>query len=293
MGHHTNILRSEVASLTQSLVSATLDCVVSRGVLGGLSQKSDLAELVAMREAVQYAILNEGSAALWSDSAYVATGLHRLLCDPMDPPQDQYSQEWKQIQQMLFGHSDRIQIQHISSHRNSGNGTADLDDWTAYWNDRADHEAKIAHGLRNSKLEMIRQQMIQHHESQLRIMEQLTGFHYALAQTSFEKIGGGEDDIDDDAEPGLGPELHRHCLSPVDWQSEIPGQVSENWRCASLNDKFGVGFTQSMCHWLRGVTSQEDVVTFKIFFRSCNHALLRRGDHPDPTGTPNPEALLD
>ena len=249
-----------------AVVSATHDCVVSRGVLGGLAQTSDLAELIAVQNAVQYAVLNGGITTLWSDSAYVTTGLHRLLCDPMDPPQDQHAREWKQIQQMLFGHSDHILIQHVSSHRQAGNGTADIDDWTAYWNGRADHEAAIAHGLRNPDVELIRQQMLHHHEHQLRIMDQLTHFHYALAQTSFEKLGGGEDDIEEDYEHGLQPELHRHCIDPVDWQNEIPGQVADDWRCVALVEKFGAPFTQGMCQWLRGMTSQEDVVTFKMSF---------------------------
>ena len=246
-----------------AIVSATHDCTIAKGVLSGLTQTSDLAELVACKEAVAYATLHSSITTIWTDSAYAATGLHGLLRDPADPPQDLYAEEWQQVQHLLFGHADRIQVQHVNSHQASLHSCTDLDDWIVFWNQRADHEAMSAHLLRDADLEHTRTQMIQHHQEQLTRMEQLVNFHLSLAQTSFKAM-----DFEDEAdEPDPTPDdwfLRRLCLEFVDWQSDLPLQIAEDWRVSALVERFGVCFTHGMLHWLRGLASEEDVVAFKL-----------------------------
>ena len=68
-------------------MSTTHDRVIAKGVLNGLSQASDFAELIACKEAVTYAVLNQGDTTIWIDSAPAATGLHRLLINVAVPRQ--------------------------------------------------------------------------------------------------------------------------------------------------------------------------------------------------------------
>ena len=259
-----------------AVISATHDCVVAKGTLGGLVQTSDLAELKACEEAIAYAIMNEGYTTIWTDSAYAATGLDQLLQDPADPPRDLYAEEWLRIQQLLFGHNDRIKVQHINSHLAFHRECADVEDWTAFWNHRADHEAQAAHALRDTTLEQLRGRMVQHHFQQLGNMEKLVSFHLALAQTSFEKIDAEDRDegvghpVEDE-----GPEHlhHRICLDVVDWQRDLPEHIATDWRCQTLVDKFGVRFTHGMIEWLKGLTSMEDAVAFRMSYLEISAAL--------------------
>ena len=73
------------------VVSATHDKVVARGTVAGAKQTSDRAELIAICEALKYAVMNRGNTTLWSDNAYVAGGIARLLQNIEDVPQDAYA----------------------------------------------------------------------------------------------------------------------------------------------------------------------------------------------------------
>ena len=251
-----------------AVVSATHDLVVARGCLSGLFQTSDLAELKAIAVALDYAICNRGTTTLWTDSAFAAEGVHRLLTNPEDKPDGRYADQWTHIQMTLRGHEPRITIQHVPAHVTVGVHCQDTEDWTARWNDRVDHEAATAHGLRDSALEMERSSMLQHYYHQKAWMVLLTQFHADLADSSF--VENTEEVIDEDeADTGEGAEGldgRRLALQHDPWQRGLPEATPADGQVVKLADRFGWLFTRSMIAWLQGQASAEAAVAFQMSY---------------------------
>ena len=98
--------------MLQSRLAWSIACILcmhfSRRRWTGLSwnlwraiQSSDLAELKAVRYAIQWSEASSGNVVIWTDSAYVATGVNRLLADVNDVPEGAYYDEWICIQQLV------------------------------------------------------------------------------------------------------------------------------------------------------------------------------------------------
>lgn len=211
-----------------AIASATHDATVAKGVLGGLHQTSDRAELVAIKEAIKYAAIYKHEVTLWADSAFAATGVNRLLADPHDLPHEKLTEDWE-VQQALFGFEDKIRIQHIQSHRDAANGTLDFDDWTAHWNGGASHEALAAHLSGSHEVEDLRKQMVQHHCTQISYLKELTELHFEVAQTSFDQSYEAQEEPEDEEE-GDKPQVldpQRICLQQDLWQLELPPELPQ------------------------------------------------------------------
>ena len=249
-----------------SVVSASHDKVVAKGTVAGWQQTSDRAEVIAIKEAAKYATLNPGHTTIWSDNAYAAGGVARLLNNIEDAPNDAHADVWEEIQALLHGHDERIQVQHVSSHRRAERLLMDVDSWTAYWNDRADHEAVQAHALRSFELEGLRKQMLDHFHWQTATLKQLVDFHFMIAETFHAKESETAEDYDmeqvGEADEGLnGPRL---CSHNVPWQRALPDLPGDDLGTMRMIGKFGYVFTKDMFDWLRGETLVEDAVTFKV-----------------------------
>ena len=251
-----------------AVVSATHDKVVARGTLAGLRQTSDEAELQVIIIAVEYAICNKGTTTIWTDSAFAAEGLHRLFSNFEDRPEGRYADLWEQLQYDLQGHTHHITVQHIPAHVKVGANCLDVEDWTARWNDRVDHEASVAHSLRDAHVEFARQQMIQHFHSQCTDLRRLAEFHGELAERSFitqseHALADENTNIDPDCD---GLDGRRLALQHDPWQRGLPEITPLDWRVTQLADRFGWKFTQDMCTWLQGCASGEAVVAFQMSY---------------------------
>ena len=251
-----------------AVVSATHDKVVAKGTLTGLRQTSDEAELQAIVMAIEFAICNNGTTTIWTDSAFAAEGLHRLLCDIEDQPEGRYNDVWEKLQHQLCGHTHRISVQHIPAHRSVGASCLDVEDWTAHWNDRVDHEAAAAHSIRDPQIETVRLQMLQHFHACCADLRRLVDFHSDLAEyyftTQTEQANVEEDTILDQDHEGL--DGQRLALQHDPWQRGLPEATPLDWRVSQLADRFGWTFTQSMLIWLQGCASGEAVVAYQMSY---------------------------
>ena len=79
------------AAAAWSVVSASHDKVVAKGTVAGWQQTSDRAEVIAIKEATKYAVLNAGHTTIWSDNAYAAGGVARILQNIEDAPSDTHA----------------------------------------------------------------------------------------------------------------------------------------------------------------------------------------------------------
>ena len=251
-----------------AVVSASHDVVAAKGVLAGPHQTSDQAELQAILVAVEFAVCNKGTTTLWTDSAFAAEGVHRLLQNLEDCPGGRYTDYWMRIQRVLYGHTHRIAVQHVPAHVATGGAYVDVDDWAAGWNDRADHEASAAHQLRDHDLESLRLRMLQVYHDHCALLQRLAHFHLDLAASHFvennENVVEEEDTVIDIDAGGL--DGHRLALHHDPWQRGLPDASPLDWRVVQMADKFGWLFTQNMFAWLKGQTLDEAVVAYQMSY---------------------------
>lgn len=222
-------------------VSATHDKVIVRGTVEGMQQTSDRAELVAIHEAVRYAVLNQGITTLWSGNAYVAGGV-RLLRNINDIPRNMHFDAWEQMQRLLHGQEGRVFVQHASSHRHSERLAMDVDSWTACWNSRADHEALAAHSLRTPERETLRTRMLEHYHKQTALMNRLADFHFMIAEVFHAKVSENtnEYDIEQDSGEGDGLDGQRLCLHNVPCQRDLPLLPGPDIGIVQMVEKLGM-----------------------------------------------------
>ena len=102
----------------------------------------------------------------------------------------------------------------------------------------------------------------------------LVSFHLAFAQTSSFKAAEPDEGADEADHTEISDWFPRGvCLDFVDWQSDLPSHVSNDWGRTALVERFGVRFRQGMIQWMRGLTSEEDAVAFKMSFLEAAAAL--------------------
>ena len=219
-----------------AVVSATHDAILAAGVLPGLDQSSDRAEVYALVVAVEWAINFAQPVTLWSDSSYASSGLQRLLVDRADIPEGADNDLWLRLQAVLHGSELCIRIQHVVAHRAFGS-VQDLDEWTAYWNSRADRAAVAAHRTRSPMTMMLWKQLCADFERTSTELTLLVDFHVALSVAAQSHAMVLPTDADDES-PDVGiPALPLH---DHDWAFDLP----LNWRtseaCQALGARFGV-----------------------------------------------------
>eukprot|EP00435_Cladocopium_sp_Y103_P067258 s191_g29.t1 len=148
-----------------AVVCPQLDRWVVRGTLSGLHQHNDVAEVKAIKEALEWTAGFHGEVTVWSDSAYATSGLVRLLGDCLDLPDDLGDGLWCEIQELVRCRSATIYVQHIAAHRMEYQEADPVDAWTAKWNEKADQAAAAAHFLRSPDFLACRNRLLaQHHE---------------------------------------------------------------------------------------------------------------------------------
>lgn len=151
----------ELALGSWAVVCVQQDQWVARGTLSGLGQTNDKAELQAVRMALDLTTHFDGEVVIWSDSAYATSGLHRLLQNIEDAPEDHGDGMRVEIQSLVrFYTYGRLLVQHIASHRCSWKEDDPVDEWTAAWNDRADREAGAAQMLRGQEFMVLRDNLL-------------------------------------------------------------------------------------------------------------------------------------
>ena len=269
-----------------AVVDATTDRCILRGLCGGQVQSSDLAELRAIIYAVEWASQGTRAVTIWSDNAYAASGFQGLLLAPHNVPDDSYSEDWCRLQHAILSCSGSISIQHVASHQQAAPNYISVQEWSAYWNDRADHETRIAHLLLPAELRQHWENAVNYYETELRRLLRLQDLYLCVVRARNQILKQVEDidqEIENDyVDPPVDAIALRRC--EADWQSslqEVPVQL-----VTSLCDQFGAPFTKAMLNWLQELPSSPNPVgVHYTFLEIAFHWGLSRADllpRPDP-----------
>ena len=210
---------ADLALAAWALVSATHARVLAAGPLAGLSQEINRAELYAAVMALQWTWEGGHHCVLWTDSAYVARGLHCLLTDPdaFDPEtnEDLWARCVELLQAIPRG---AFQIQHVSGHQDVTTATSPFDEWAAHWNGIADLAARQAHHARPLTCQRICDDFQAHFLASEDAVDKLRALHLAIARQRVM----GEMDVEEISEDTHALPTHRSWQSVDDWLDALP-----------------------------------------------------------------------
>eukprot|EP00435_Cladocopium_sp_Y103_P044499 s111_g12.t1 len=261
-----------------AVVCPQSDGWVVRGTLSGIHQHNDCAELQAIKEALEWSMGFHGETTLWSDSAYAASGLVRLLGDIHDLPEDLGDGLWVEIQALVKQHTAVLQIQHIAAHRSEFLEADPVDAWTAKWNAKADFEAAAAHLLRPPDFWGSRKRLLAHHQEGCERLALLQALHLDISEYRLATPLVDEEEDRSDSALRVWWEC-RNLGADGSWI----GQIDERWVSAlpgsELGQKFGLRFPQRFLGWVQEQFHADDGETVKWTWLELALYWLKR--HPD------------
>ncbi len=248
-----------------AVISATDDMVIAEGTCGGMVQNSDAAELRAAVIAVEWLTRGRTAATLWTDSAYVATNLFTLIHNQILP--ESYQQDWLRILHALQDHPYSVGVQHVAAHRASTAQYQEVDEWTAYWNGRADHQAMQAHRLRATNISTLWTQLRNHHELALQRLIRFQRLHLDVLLAR-QDAGSNrrllQEDCEVDIDAPADSFMVRQCAA--DWQLQLETPIWGALAIQNLVDQFGRPFTGAVLDWLWQQTRAADLVAVQYSF---------------------------
>ena len=144
----------------------------------------------------------------------------------------------------------------------------DLEDWTAYRNQRADTAAGEAHALRPPDIWRIWGLHRAHYLDSCTAIDRFRALHLDVAA----KLDAGDlPVIFDGDEPAV--RLVRPPLEGGDWCIGLPPQWLSSWSSSEGAERYGVTFVASLVGWLREQICDQAVSVQISWF----------GDHPIPS----------
>eukprot|EP00435_Cladocopium_sp_Y103_P028919 s1865_g7.t1 len=247
-----------------AVIDVASDSRVARGALGGLGHCADHAELRACIAALEYAIDRAVEATIWTDCAFAAEGMNRLLLNPRDLPQGAHQDDWIEMQGILWNCRVQITVQHVPGHSQFSMLDQDIRDWAGRWNDRADREAKMALALHGPALCRLHRELWGHHEGEVRELCELQDLHIAVAYFQHEHQGPEVGDEDEGDEDFPDPLVERGC---PEGQIQLQGlPISFDDASLPLFERFGNHFVNYMMETLRMWEESEEMLVYKISF---------------------------
>ena len=255
----------EFALGSWAVVDATNDALIQSGPLRGPRQSSDKAELTAIIVALETCGQLSRPITVWTDSSFAAEGLHRILQCKDDIPDGVYETLWIRLQQAVDCCKGRVTVQHISSHRDTMVALGEVDDWTALWNARADHEAAVAQKKRSPEFFRIWNGLTLHRETGERDLGELRELHWEVAEYYVTQNPGYQEPEEEEEESEVSTASLavnvRH--DAVMWLDGIPDDWILRVQGSALHEKFGERFTRQCVEIVTG-------------HAGCDSSVLRR-----------------
>ena len=281
-----------------AVVNATEEMVIAQAPLQGLHQTSDRAELEAIVQATEIASRLKRPTTIWTDNSWAGQGLARMLENIHDVPEGRNVGEWRRLQAAVLSLESELKVQHIAGHRDGGIGLQDLDDWTAFWNNRADLAARQAHSFREVRLNVVWENLTRHHTLQLHRLRALRDLHWEVVEfyKQTNDFVDYQEDVDAEDEEGQEHWIAKQWLERRDEGQAIQEMIPEEWDQRTnhpmLTAKFGVEFPKKAIKLLME-ESGEDCQTMKIGWLELAIALALRCGHDLPVPGTCPGTWVD
>eukprot|EP00435_Cladocopium_sp_Y103_P062636 s587_g24.t1 len=191
--------RSRVKALAAwAVIDMATNRVVSTGMVPGLTQSSDVAELLAAISALCWALRHRISICIHSDSSYVVDGLRGLHHLQHVPKKWKHQALWKQTLELLQQlDSAQWDVHKIYSHCDYQHAASSLEEWWIVGNATADANAARAFDLAPLSFLQTYKNLCEHHDLQTARVQQQLAFLLAIARFELEhRISVNDDDED-------------------------------------------------------------------------------------------------
>ena len=164
-------------------INADTGMHVAVGLVPGLRQSIDVAELYGLLAALRWAACFRVKVHCWLDSAFVLRSAIWLQEHGTVPLQWHNQDLWQRVKDLLDELVDLAPCFHwVPSHVDPAWSTDPFDDWWIRWNDRVDAAAVQCNQLRSPKYWSCYEAMNKHYEINKDILSLLRGFYLKVAK---------------------------------------------------------------------------------------------------------------
>eukprot|EP00435_Cladocopium_sp_Y103_P000665 s1296_g1.t1 len=180
--------RSKTKALAAwAVVEMASNQILSRGLVPGLTQSSDLAELCAAYSVLLWALRFGVSICIHSDSAYMADGLRVLRHLQAVPRKWKHQRFWKLVHDVLI-QLDLTQwdVHKLYSHRDVVQAVSPLEEWWILGNAKADAAAAEAFESTSSAFRQTYTSLCEHHDFQVKRVQRQLAFLVDVAKFELE-----------------------------------------------------------------------------------------------------------
>ena len=245
-----------LALASWAAISASHGQVLTSGPLTGLQQDINRAELTAACAVLAWTMESASMSTLWTDSTYVSLGIQSLLEGADYTSFDANEDLWLLASGFLEGISvNCFRVQHINSHLAEILRDDPLDDWLAFWNDAADHNATLAHAQRSEECTSICHSFRQHHLASEQEVDKLRDLHLAIGHLRGTLVSRLSQM--DDVEPDL-PQVVRPLHSGEDWLDGLPLGWMDKWRTVPESQSFPLDVVKPLVAFLFSLSDQAE-----------------------------------
>eukprot|EP00438_Fugacium_kawagutii_P010800 Skav218420 [mRNA] locus=scaffold466:172545:174128:- [translate_table: standard] len=181
-----------------SAVILDIPIVLASGLLPGLIQTVDLAELYAAHSALCWALQTGCTICIHSDSSYVVDGLTVLAKLRAVPAKWRHQQRWQELFQTITQLRDgQWSIHKVHSHNDEAAAESPLVEWWVRGNDMADTAATDAFQLADPTFWNNYEALCRHHATQSQLVIEQIQFLVAIAQFELTHRGPSQFDPED------------------------------------------------------------------------------------------------
>lgn len=254
-----------------AVVNASEDILSCSGAMEGARQTCDYTEVEAICHALEVARRSDRPTTIWTDSSTGGQGLQRLWQNIWDIPDGPHYEQWSRAQETLRRIRRQVCVQHVPGHRDGRPQHNDVEDWTAFWNSRADAEANRAHRLRDATLQECWRELWQHHRSQLQTLHDLRALHWEVLE-EFSKApsyAGNHGEMDEDeGEQHEESLVQKHQVERREDGEAIQDLLPDDWNMkiltTNLGTRFGSKFVKDATTWLMANYHSDESVKIRV-----------------------------
>ena len=170
-----------------ALVTPHPHVVIAQGVLPGLPQSINRAEITALLSAALWATPADALVYAYSDSQYTCNWFSFIRDHGFIPKHVENQDLWQEVQTVLIAlPAERFQWRKVSSHMDWGQLDGPYDEWLAKGNDFADITAKLAVRNVTASFRSIYESFVEHLEDSRRRVRNQLHFLMAVAHRDLE-----------------------------------------------------------------------------------------------------------